>query len=1035
MTTTAPATNHPLRDRLLAILAADVAGYSRLMSLDDRATVAALDTARAVFREHVAGHRGRIIDMAGDSVLAVFDTAIGAVSAALAVQQQIAAAHGATPEDRRMRFRVGVHVGDVMEKSDGTVYGNGVNIAARLEGLAEPGSLAVSQAVHDMVVGRVDAAFYDIGEQAVKNIAQPVRAYRLRSATLRFGHFELRFSDHDLLVDGLPAVISARGLELLITLAEQPGQFITRQVLLERVWPGLDLEEADIVPQVNALRELLGPHVIATIPGRGYRFTAALDGVADANSHATALGALVAAANVGAPAALLTNLPRELPPLYGREADLQALRSLIDAHRLVTVVGAGGIGKSRLAQAAAHALAGHWADGAWMVELAGLSDPTLLPNVVAQALDIKVAGQGAALDELASGMAQRTLLLVLDNCEHLLDAAAVLAQAVLQRAPEVTLLTTSQEPLHLPAEQQYRVMPLAVPVASVASGARDVGAVALFEARVRAADPRFALNDENVAVAIDICRRLDGLPLAIELAAARVATLGLQPVRDKLDARFRLLTGGARATLRRHQTLRAALEWSHHLLNDAEQAVFRRLGVFAGGFTSELAQAVAGDAQLDEWAVLDHLSALVDKSLVAADTGNPPRYRLLESARAFALEQLAAGETADTLRRHAFGMRTFFERVDGSNLEGELRTDQLQALLVPELDNLRAAHAWAVGEGGNVEVAAVLAACASSLEDFAFESADWLVPLQRQVEDGAVSPAVAARYWRAIASTNVTMTGRASRALQMEAADRARSMYQALGQPRRVFSSLTQLAVHRIAQQHFEAAQAAADEARGLMRPDWPAMLRIRLLRIDAHFARRAERFSEALSLSHDAVRVSVSTGDWLLEMMARVNLAALLWQIGPIEDAARESCRLADELRERPLTALDMAWPFALVMGVLSEMGRIDEASAVACEALPLMQGARWYYLECWAYLFWRRGQIDTATQLLGATDARCARSGATLQPNEQRLIAEVRAALQSQLHPDVFASGLAAGAALSEGEWPVLISAALARSRETRQ
>ena len=170
-------------------------------------------------------------------------------------------------------------------------------------------------------------------------------------------------------------------------------------------------------------------------------------------------------------------------------------------------------------------------------------------------------------------------------------------------------------------------MPLAVPAETTASGAREFGAVALFEARVRAVDPRFALNDENLPLVIDICRRLDGLPLAIELAAARVAALGLRPVRDKLDARFKLLTGGSRATLRRHQTLRAALEWSHHLLNDAEQTVFRRLGVFAGGFTMEMAQAVASDAQLDEWAVLDHLSALVDKSLVVADAGDTPRYR------------------------------------------------------------------------------------------------------------------------------------------------------------------------------------------------------------------------------------------------------------------------------------------------------------------------------------------------------------------------------------------------------------------------
>ena len=230
---------------------------------------------------------------------------------------------------------------------------------------------------------------------------------------------------------------------------------------------------------------------------------------------------LPAATNIIARAAPLTNLPRELSPLYGREADLSALRSLLDAHKLVTVVGAGGIGKSRLAQAAAHSLAGRWTDGAWVVELASLSDPALLPNAVAQALDVKMAGQGAALDQLVAGMAPRTALLVLDNCEHLLDTVAAMVQAVIQRAPGITVLATSQESLRLPVEQQYRVMPLAVPSGSASNNAREFGAVALFEARVRATDPRFVLNDENLALVIDICRRLDGLPLAIELAAAR----------------------------------------------------------------------------------------------------------------------------------------------------------------------------------------------------------------------------------------------------------------------------------------------------------------------------------------------------------------------------------------------------------------------------------------------------------------------------------------------------------------------------------
>jgi len=467
----------------------------------------------------------------------------------------------------------------------------------------------------------------------------------------------------------------------------------------------------------------------------------------------------------------------------------------------------------------------------WRHQLAGLSDPALLPNAVAQVLHITLPGQGDALQVLVGDMVQRNALLVLDNCEHMLDAVAALVQAILRSAPNVTLLATSQEPLHLPAEQQYRVLPLAVPTATTADHSREFGAVALFEACVRAVDPRFALTDESLPLVIDICRRLDGLPLALELAAARVAMLGLRPVRDKLDARFKLLTGGARATLRRHQTLRAALEWSHQLLNDAEKAVFRRLGVFAGGFTMEMAQAVASDAQMDEWAVLDQLSALVDKSLVAADAGEAPRYRLLESARAFALEQLAAGETAEMLKRHALVMRDFLQRTDDSNLDGELRTDQFAGLVLPELDNLRAARAWAIGEAGDSQVAVALAAHAGALIDYAIECADWLLPLEQHVEDAAVSPAIAARYWRAVAAAN--MVGRVPRARQLEAASRARALYEALGQPRRAFSSLIQIARHRSSLHQDADAKAALDEARGLIRPDWPAEFRTRLLRRD----------------------------------------------------------------------------------------------------------------------------------------------------------------------------------------------------------
>ena len=849
----------------------------------------------------------------------------------------------------------------------------------------------------------------------------------------RFGPFEFRPAEHQLLEDGRPVALGQRAFALLNALIERRGSLVNKNELLDLAWPGLVVEENNLQVQISSLRKLLGPRAIATVPGRGYRFDAALDGAEPGKTGGPEPPNIATAATPDA-AVATTNLPRDAPVLYGRDDDLTALRRLVDTHRLVTIVGAGGIGKSVLAQAVAHSHIGRWPDGVWIVELVGLSDPVLLPGAVAQTLDIKLTGQDSSQDELVMALATRRMLLLLDNCEHLLDAVAVLAQDLLRGAPDVALLLTSQEPLRLPAEQQYRVIPLSVPAVADAEDARAFGAVALFEARVRAMAPRFTLTAENSALAIDICRQLDGLPLAIELAAARAATLGLRPVHEKLDERFRLLTAGSRANLRRHQTLRAALDWSYGLLIDGEQAVFRRLGVFAGGFTAQMAQTVAGDAQLDEWEVLSHLSALIEKSLVVADPGDDPRYRLLESARAFALERLAVGETAETLRRHAQAVRSFVESIDEPHLDGEMRTNRLRALLLPERDNIRAAHAWATGGNHDLETAIMLAACVNSLEDFAFESVEWLVPLRPHVADPTVSPAVAARFWRAMASGNTSMTGRLTRAEQAQAAERARSLYAALGQPRRVFTSLTYLAVHHMLQGQATAAQQAADEARSLVQPDWPAMLRVRLLRLDGHLARESGRLAEARGLYEDAVRASIATDDWLLEKIARENLADLLWQIGPREEAAHVACGLISELRDRPLTVLDMAGTFSLAMGVLSELDRVDEAKQMAREGLPIIHRARSYCVEHWAYLFWRLGKLETAARLLGVSAAQLTRAGVPFLPNERRLVDEARGALEMTLGQQTLASCLAAGAALGETEWQALIAEALAAASPGR-
>jgi hypothetical protein len=419
---------------------------------------------------------------------------------------------------------------------------------------------------------------------------------------------------------------------------------------------------------------------------------------------------------------------------------------------------------------------------------------------------------------------------------------------------------------------------------------------------VRGVDARLALIDDHAALAEDICRRLDGLPLAIELAAARVPALGLRGVRDKLDARFKLLTGGARSTLRRHQTLRAALEWSHNLLNEEERAVFRRLGAFAGGFTVKLAQAVATDASLDEWAVLDHLAALVDKSLVTADTGDPPRYRLLESARAFALEQLAGADGHDAFTRHAAAMRDFIRAIDDANIDGELRTDQYAAAVLPELDNLRAAYAWASHAGGDATMAAEIAAHCGALVDYALECADWLLECRPHLDRLGAPEALAARYWRALAASN--MSARVPVTEQAQAAQRAQALYRGLGQPRRVVSSLIRLGVWQCRMGDVESSARTTHEARDLVRPDWPAEFHIFLLRLESMLARLAHRFDEALASMKQEVAASAAKGDRRLALIARHNMVDLLWQMGPLEEAARAARALVGDARAN--TTLD---------------------------------------------------------------------------------------------------------------------------------
>ena len=430
------------------------------------------------------------------------------------------------------------------------------------------------------------------------------------TSELRFGSARLDVEQRQLLIDGRPAKLGARAFDVLLALVERRDRAVSKNELFELVWPDVVVEENNLQVHISALRKLLGPQTIATIPGRGYRFMAELDASAQ-DSTAFANPPPVTSAASATP----TNLSPQHELLYGRDDDARAVGELLRTHTQVSIVGASGIGKTRLALAVANAQHERFPDGVWWVELAALSDGALVAGAIARALGVRVGDDRPVLETVIALLRKHTALLVLDNCEHLLDAAAECARALLRSVPALRILVTSQEALHTAEEQVYRLGSLPVAGTSDAPAA----AVELFVARARAADPRLQLTAANVAAITEICRRLDGMPLAIELAAARARLLGLEGLRARLDERFHILTGGTRAVLRRHQTLRAAIEWSYGLLTPDEQTVFRRLGAFVGGFTLELAQDVAADEQIDRWAVLDLLGHLVDKSLVIAD--------------------------------------------------------------------------------------------------------------------------------------------------------------------------------------------------------------------------------------------------------------------------------------------------------------------------------------------------------------------------------------------------------------------------------
>ncbi len=759
-----------------------------------------------------------------------------------------------------------------------------------------------------------------------------------------FGRYRVQPASRQLFVDGIAVKLGARAFDLLLALIERRDRVVGKNELLDLVWPKLVVEENNLQVHISALRKVLGPLALFTIPGRGYRFTATLDHVGPHPPPMPAVEVLPERAD--ATPELKTNLPETLPPLIGRADDLAALGSLIAQHRLITITGAGGVGKSRLAQ---HLLAGQrnaCAHGVAWVDLSGLSDPTLVSGAIADALGVQTRGDDP-LQGLVGALRPLAVLVALDNAEHLVDELARVVEALLQGTPHACVLVTSQVPLKLPTERVYRLGSLAVPETALpVDQASMYGAVALFAERARAADRRFALTEQNVATVIDICRHLDGMALAIELAAARVPLLGVTQLAAALEQRLRLLTTGSRGAAPRQQTLRAELEWSHHLLSATEQMVLRRLGVFAGGFSLELAQQVvaetAVDSTLDEWAVVDALGALVDRSLVAVDAGEPPRYRLLESTRAFALELLAAaGEDTSLRRHHASAVLARFERIDAARWGGSIRVDDAVAALEPDLDNARAALAWTLAHDPPMAVALAPAlGFALTRVRYLEQRRLWLATADHLTDD---LPKELRAAW-ALGCSNFWGTRRAR--VSVPWARAAIDLYRRLADPVGLYRALGVLCRSN----HDGAFGDLRDEVaemRALENPAWPSHLRWLRASAEMTVARSSGAFDAALTAMQHVQTLAEQAGDSAAANAALVALADTELIAGRVDDAVRHGAALVQRLRgTRALESL--AFAQLNLAGAWLAKDAVVEAREVAEAGWPLAE--QFYLAHVWA-------------------------------------------------------------------------------------
>jgi predicted ATPase/DNA-binding CsgD family transcriptional regulator len=701
--------------------------------------------------------------------------------------------------------------------------------------------------------------------------------------------------------------------------------------------------------------------------------------VGDPSTGNTSIPRDAAGGDVGEPRRKY-NLPLQLTSLVGREGEISEVRDLLAGARLLTLTGPGGSGKTRLALAVAGGLIEDFEDGVWLVELAPLSDPELVPQAVASVLGVREAPGDPLSETLADRLRAGSLLLVLDNCEHLVDACAILIQSLLRRCPGLRVLTTSREMLGMPGEFLFAVPPLSLPDPRrppAVEGLSGYEAVRLFAERARAVKPDFAITGQNALAVAQICYRLDGIPLAIELAAARTRVLTPEQISARLEASFRLLSGGGRQALARHATLRAATDWSHDLLSAEEKSLFARLSAFAGGFSLVAAEEVGSGGGIARNEVLDLLEKLVDRSMVTfEEKGGGARYRLLETLRQYASEKLSEAEEAERVRRrHTLYFLRLAEEAE-PELKGAHQETWL-GRLEREHDNFRAALSWAL-ERDEAELALRMSGALGEfwyLSGHLSEGRRWLEAALAG-EDGGPDAARARALTWAGAMRWITREHDDYERLT-DLGEEGLALYRRLGNDAEVALALQTLAYAESQRNRLERASTLAEEAIRLQRASSNTGGLARSLPVLGFVALARNEHGRAVALHEENLALAREAEDSFAIVVSLIQGSLAYSGLGELR-RARTLCK----------EGLGLSWQLKM---------------------MPLLAG----HLHVSAVLAGLRGRADVAARLWGAAEALRESLGISLAPIETSyytpLIDEARSRLDEASWEAAWAEGRA--------------------------